>query len=125
MEAVLVALIVAAAGIITPLLVIRMQNRRLDDIAKVAADTLAKVATVEILADGSLTAAYRAELAAVEAQGIAMRKPSSDTQAAINAIEARLTVMRRALADREAAIGAAHQLIANGAALPDDQRDLG
>jgi septal ring factor EnvC (AmiA/AmiB activator) len=74
-----------------------MQNRRLDALAR-------KLSAIEQLADGSLTAAYRAEEAAVEAQLAAMRKPSADTQAAIRTTQARLDVIRRALADREAAL---------------------
>lgn len=85
-------------------------------VADLAQVTQEKLGAIEIMSDGALTAALQAEVAAVEAQGVAMRKPSSDTQTAINAIEARLVAMRRALAAREAATSAAHQLIANGAA---------
>jgi len=87
-----------------------LTNRRLGHIAKVARDTQRQVDAVKIQTDGTLTAAYRAELAAVEAQVVAMRKPLPDTQAAIQATEARLVLMRQALFDREAAISAAQQL---------------
>jgi septal ring factor EnvC (AmiA/AmiB activator) len=122
MEAVLVALIAAGALIVAAvisvlgsLLVARQQGRRLDAMAEVAATTLEKVRTVEIHTDGTLTAAFRAELAAVEAQVAAMRRPLPDTQAAIRATEARIAVMRRNLAAREASTAAAQKLIANGA----------
>jgi prolyl oligopeptidase PreP (S9A serine peptidase family) len=113
-EAVAIALIVAVAAIIGPLLIARQNSRRLDALAKVTATTLEKVKTVEIHTDGTLTAAFRAELAAVEAQVVAMRRPTPDTQAAIRATEKRLEVMRRNLEDREASTAAAQQLIANG-----------
>lgn len=105
------ALIVGTAAVGGPLLKDRMQNRRLDTLARQQQEAIAKLSAIEQqakaieqLADGSLTAAYRAELAAVEAQLVAMRKPSADTMAAIQVTEARLIAMRRALADREAAL---------------------
>lgn len=87
-----------------------LTNRRLGTIAKVTHATKLQVDAVKIQTDGTLTAAYRAELAAVEAQVIAMRRPLPDTQAAIEATEARLVVMRKALADREAAVAAAQAI---------------
>jgi hypothetical protein len=104
MNAVWIALIAAAAVIGGPLLVAVYQNKRLDRIAEVSAATLRRVHNVEKLADGSLTAAYRAELAAVEAQVVAMRRPLPDTQAAIKAAEKRVEAMRKALVVREAAL---------------------
>jgi hypothetical protein len=103
-KAIIIALIAAVAVIGGPLLVAVYQNKRLDRLAEVGAATLRRVASVEKLADGSLTAAYRAELAAVEAQVVAMRRPLPDTQAAIKAAEARVISMRKALAVREAAL---------------------
>jgi hypothetical protein len=103
-SAILIAIIAAIAVIGGPLLVAIYQNRRLDKIAALGVATLHKVHAVEKLADGSLTAAYRAELAAVEAQVVAMRRPSPDTQAAIKAAEVRVAAMRKALDVRETAL---------------------
>jgi len=125
-ETIVVALIVAAAAVIGPLLVARQRdkrldrkleqnNKRLDAIGQVASTTLEKVRTVERHTDGTLTAAFRAELAAVDAQAAAMRRPAPDTWAAIQATEARAEVLRRNLAERERATAAAQKLIANGA----------
>jgi len=99
--AVAVALIVAAAGIGGPMLLARQQNRHLARISEEAAKISEAVGRVEQMADGNLTAAYRAEYAAVEAQIVAMRRPSPDTSARIAAAEARLAVMGKALEDRE------------------------
>jgi hypothetical protein len=104
-----IALIAGTAVVISAWLT----NRRLGHIARVAKDTLRQVDAVKIQTDGTLTAAYRAELAAVEAQVVAMRKPAPDTQAAIHATEARLIVMRKALADREATIATVDQRLSD------------
>ena len=104
----------AIAGVITacsPIILLlilrhtRATDRKVDGLTQVTQE-------IRIQTDGALTAALRSEIEAVEAQAVAMRRPSPDTQAAIRAIESRLVTMRKALADREAA----HQLIiANGA----------
>jgi outer membrane murein-binding lipoprotein Lpp len=115
MQAVWVALIVAAAAIAGPLLVGWQHNRRLDRLAEGQASLQAEVAAVKTQTDGVLTAAFRSEIAAVEAQVVAMKRPSPDTQAAIRATELRLAVMRKNLTDRETAVGAAQLQIANEA----------
>jgi len=107
MEVIWVALIAAAAAIGSPVLVMLLQNRRLDAIR-------IEVAAVKTQTDGVLTAAFRSEIAAVEAQVVAMRRPSPDTQAAIRATEARLVAMRRNLAEREKAVSVAQRLVADG-----------
>lgn len=115
MEAVWVALIAATGigiaaliSVVGPIILYRMQNQRLSAIQN-------EVAAVKTQTDGVLTAAYRSEIAAVEAQVVAMRRPSPDTVKSIRETEARLAVMRRNLADRENAALAAHQQIFDGA----------
>jgi hypothetical protein len=114
MQAIWVALIVAAAAVAGPLLVGWQHNRRLDAIAKVQQNIQNEVAAVKTQTDGVLTAAFRSEIEAVAAQVVAMRRPSPDTQATIMATERRLAVMRKSLADREKAVDAAQRQIFNG-----------
>ena len=103
--AIIVASIAAAASVFGPSLVARQTARRVDRAAAQQATHLAKIASsvarVEHQTDGSLTAAYRAEAAAVQAQVVAMRKPAADTQAAIRTAEERLRILNRRIADRE------------------------
>jgi len=127
METIVVALIAAVAIIVAAgvsiggqMLMQQAANRRLDalaavqaDLAKVAEATRLEVSAVKTQTNGVMTAAYRAELAAVEAQVVIMKQPKASSEA-IAATEARVSVMRKNLADRVTAVSAAQQQIANG-----------